>query len=129
MWVNMRKQKIIKIDNKEITVKELTVKDILAMADALEKGDLKAIVNTDLHRLTDLKIDDLKEMAPSEIRLVFEAAKEVNADFLSAARKVGLEKIVQETVASIAQNCCALVSGSLRQATPDASTTDGAPSK
>ena len=96
----MRKTKVIKIDDREITVRELRVKDIHSIvqtADRLEGDTLKAIEEY-LPMATDLTIADLEEMAPSELKLIWEAFKEVNADFLALAEAVGLGKAILETM-------------------------------
>lgn len=88
----MRKIKIRKIDDKEITVKELKVKDIreiLNIGETLGNDILK-----DIERLlpfaADIKPEDLGEMAPSEIKLLWEDFKEVNADFLAVVERLGI---------------------------------------
>jgi len=91
----MRKSKTVKIDEKEITVKELRVKDIrtvLEIAEHAEEDDLLKQAEALLPLVTDIKLDDIEEMAPSEIKILWEAFREVNADFLSVIGRLGIEE-------------------------------------
>lgn len=88
----MRKSKVIKIDDREITVNELTV----AQVTALMEGAGKKTSATTAELLmpnpipieavsvsTGISVDDLNgTMTPSELAMVWEAVAEVN-DFLS----------------------------------------------
>lgn len=96
----MRKTKSIKIDDLEITVKELRVKDIRQMLDSL--SDISGIEQALelLPMVTDLQAEKLEEMAPSELNQVWEAAKEVNAFFLSVVEKSGVVKILKSSILS-----------------------------
>ena len=116
----MRKIKTIKIDDREITVKELRIRDIMDLAEALDQGNLMETLKAELPRLTDFPADQLEELAPSEIRQILDAAKVVNADFLSGARAVGLGKVLEQAVASIGQTFGGLAAVSSRPGTPDA---------
>lgn len=92
----MRKSKTIKIDNREITVKELRVKDIrqiLEMPEA-QTDDPVELFNRFLPVVTDLKSEALEEMAPSELKIIWETFKEVNADFLEWAGRLGITKML-----------------------------------
>jgi len=78
----MPKTKTIKIDDHKITVKELRVKDIrqlIEKAEDLDKGfeHMKEI----LPLATDLSLEKLDNMAPSELKTLWDAFKEVNAVF------------------------------------------------
>ncbi len=90
----MRKIKIVKIDDKEITVKELRVKDIREILIAGEEAGENILA--DIERLlpyaSDIKPEELEEMAPSEIKLLWEDFKEVNADFLEVIERLGITK-------------------------------------
>lgn len=91
----MRKSKTVKIDDKEITVKELRVKDIrtlLEIAEKAEEDDFLKEVETLLPLVIDIKLNDIEEMAPSEIKILWEAFQEVNADFLSVIGRLGIKE-------------------------------------
>ena len=74
----MRQRKVVKIDDREITVKELTVQEILDILNDTESAgkdqvqDLKNLVEKHLVKATDASLDDFKGMAPSEIQQVFD---------------------------------------------------------
>lgn len=115
----MRKSKTIKIDDKEIVVKELRVKDVLDIFDAIGQegiGDLSNQIEIFLPKITSgLSVEDLKNMAPSEIMQVVNVAKEVNSDFLSLARQLGLDKIMKEFKEAAVKDFSGLLAGSLER--------------
>lgn len=92
----MRKSKVIKIDDREITVKELTVSQVSALMEgSAEKttattGELlvgSPIPIEAVSLATGLSVDELNgEMTPSELAEIWEAVAEVN-DFLSSMMK------------------------------------------
>lgn len=88
----MRKTKTIKIGDREITVKELRVKDIRQILETAENENddfLKQIEGL-LPLVTDLKLKDMEDMAPSELKVLWEAFREVNSDFLSLTERLGV---------------------------------------
>lgn len=92
----MRKSKTIKIDDREITVKELRVKDVrqlLEMSEANE-DDIMALIDKFLPIVTDIKSKDMEAMAPSELKILWETFKEVNADFLEMTERLGITKML-----------------------------------
>ena len=95
----MRKIKIIKIEGygKEITVRELRVKDILSLMDKGGGlgGDLLQILKEKWAEATDLTWDDAQTMAPSELKTVYDVFKEVNADFFLIAASLGLTSVLE----------------------------------
>ena len=115
----MRKSKTIKIDDKEIIVKELRVKDVLEIFDLVGQeglGDLANQIETFLPKITsDLSVEDLKKMAPSEIMQIVSAAKEVNSDFLSIASRLGLDRLMKEFKEAVVKDFSGLLAGSLER--------------
>ena len=126
----MRKRKTIKIDTREITVKELTVREILEILD--EAGvqetksedkskdglqDLKGLVEKHLAKATDATLEEFKNMAPSEIKEVFEAFREVNAVFFAAARQAGLGTFMGRIKAALIKDLSEICAVSLGQGT------------
>lgn len=88
----MRIEKTLAIGETEIAVRELTVADIRAWLKALEAQTAPDVLDVvlfedftlaDLTRMTDLTAADLETMAPSELRRVADACREVNADFFA----------------------------------------------
>ena len=87
----MRKHKTIKIDDREITVKELRVKDIRHLIDLAGRGLTGDNADQVLEMSINMKMADLDDMAPSEIKTIWDAVREVNADFLAGLDAVGLK--------------------------------------
>lgn len=124
----MRKSKTIKIDEKEIDIKELRVKDILEIFDMFGQegiGDLENQIQTFLPMFTkDISLEDLKSMAPSEINQIVDAAKEVNRNFLSIASRLGLGKLIKDFQEAIVADFSGLLAGSLKQVMSKSLNTD-----
>lgn len=92
----MRKQKTVKIDDREITVKELRVKDVRQLLEMSEvnEDDIMSLLDRFLPVVTDIKSEDLEAMAPSELKVLWETFKEVNADFLEVTGHLGIGKML-----------------------------------
>ena len=94
----MRKIKAIKIDDKEFTVKELTVQDVWNLKESGEGS-----TGSDIERLCalacpELNLDVAKTMAPSELKQIWEVFREVNADFLAAVAWFGVDQVLINTL-------------------------------
>ena len=124
----MRKSKTIKIDDKEITVKELDWKDIIGIFNAIGPGgivELAGHIRTFLPKLTqELSLEDLEKMAPSETMQIIDAVKEVNSNFLLIARFFSLDKIIKDLKEAILKDFSDLLADSLNTDTPTLSNTD-----
>lgn len=91
-----RKMKTFQIEGREgdVEVKELTVSEILKLMQ--HEGDdtsLKGFVDMVgefLPLATNLKMEQLKDMAPSDIKLVWEKFREVNETFFEVSQQVGM---------------------------------------
>ena len=96
----MRKTKTIKIDEQEITLKELRVKDIRKILEAAENENDDALkqIESLLPLVTDFKFEDLEGMAPSELQTLWEAFREVNAAFLSLTERLGIGEALKDFV-------------------------------
>jgi hypothetical protein len=90
----MRILKEIQVDGRRVMVKELTVSDIRAWLKDIETvGDggtelvdtllFDDVALSDIVRMTDLAADDIVVLAPSELRIIIDACREVNADFFA----------------------------------------------
>lgn len=93
----MRKIKIIKLDEREVTVKELRVKDIKAVF----SGESDKTLIDHLPLVTDLTAADIDELAPSELAVVWETVKEVNADFLDLMTRTGVMEKIEKAAMGI----------------------------
>ena len=101
----MRKSKKITINSKEITVKELSVKDILELTEGNNiKTDsgLMDIVNTILPKSLDgVGVEELREMYPSEIKEIYDVFKEVNEVFFAILASPTLQPVISALKAEI----------------------------
>ena len=87
----MRVIREIEVAGRKIRVRELTVGEIRAWLkdSGMVSGDLvdaalfEEFSLPDLQRMTDLSIEDVAGLAPSDLREVFKACEEVNPDFFS----------------------------------------------
>lgn len=93
----MRQEKAIEVSGRKVVVREITVAEMRAWLRSLDQADerqdgagLQDLVNlalfedvslSDICRMTDLKENDLDEMAPSEIGEVLAVCKEMNPSF------------------------------------------------
>lgn len=108
----MRQRKTIKLDDREVTVKELTVKEILDIgnriadqgtgtegegkSDNLSLDAIKGALDKHMGLAVEgVTVTDLMEMAPSEIDQIYQAFKEVNKVFFALAHQAGLQDLVR----------------------------------
>ena len=90
----MRKFKVVKIDDREITIHELRVKDIMSVADG-KTTDLLALIKELLPKATSLTLKEMQNMSPSELKLVYDAFKEVNETFFGLAASLKLTSLLE----------------------------------
>lgn len=92
----MRKTKIIKINDREITVKELTVDQIIKIMDSSDDPDINDIDMLFPDRLPSsalvmslgMKIKDLARYTPSEIESMLDAVEEINPTFAGLMQRL-----------------------------------------
>jgi hypothetical protein len=116
----MRKNKVFKIDDKEFTMKELRITDIIELGDVLKDFSLEGFVDRIaefLPRVTDIAFSDMVEMAPSELETVYETFKEVNASFFSIGKRLGMADLLAQIKKSMIADFSQAFSVSLKQAT------------
>jgi hypothetical protein len=89
--------------DKKFRAKELTVKQIRGIFefDQLPEGDdLDTIIQhfggTLLPLTTNLTIEELEDMRPSELKLIWEKVREVNAVFFDIANAAGIQKLAAQ---------------------------------
>lgn len=94
----MRKTTEFTIDNDKgtltVRLQELTVREVLDMAEQFGKGPLLQDVERLLPRMSNLTANDLMDMTPGEIETVWEKVKEVNAAFFKIAGALGFGKVL-----------------------------------
>ena len=108
----MRKTKKIKVDNKEITVKELTVRELLSFVEDSESVSLDTLGELLEVATEGLDMSTLKEMTPSEIKQVWDAFREVNSVFFDTAKALGMGEAVAEIKKSLVSDFSKLLASS-----------------
>lgn len=132
----MRKEKIVTIDDRKITVYELKAKHIRDLVQKLESlgndtapGALFAEIQELFPLATDLDPDGLWEMAPSEVQVLWDAFREVNAVFFGLLSRAGVSEALGAELRKLIQSALTEASASLSQeGTPSPGSTDGASS-
>lgn len=107
----MKKRKEIKLDDKEISIKELTIKDLIFLChrvgwfpdlpdvgidDLVDKYKDIPIHDLMLSFASDLTAKDVIVLAPSELKVIYDVFMEVNEVTFSTAKFFGLDKILGE---------------------------------
>lgn len=119
----MRQRKVVKIDEREITVKEMTIAEIMTViTDFTEMkstgiDDFKQQIDKILPMVSDISLEDILKLAPSEAKEIYDTVREVNAVFFDLAENIGLQKILGDLKSSIISDFSSLVVGSLKQVT------------
>ena len=101
----MRKSKQLEIEGhaKAFTINELTIEQIINFMQVDEDSDplgdlsvegIKTLAEKYLPEVSNVTLEDMRKMAPSEVMTLVEAFKEVNSDFLSVAQKLGLTEVL-----------------------------------
>jgi len=116
----MRNSKPIEIDDKKITVYELTVAEIIEIGNtkaikdrSTDLGDFKTILDNYLPKaLSGVTVDDLIKMAPSDLKKIYDIFREVNATFFDVARSVGLGELLSQLTEAIQKDFLKLLVGS-----------------
>ena len=107
----MRKRNVIKIDDKEITVKELTVKEIISIGNKLTSeskegfDSIKAVFGEHFAvGIEGISFPELWDLAPSELDQIYKAFKEVNHVFFQVARQAGLIEMIETIKEALKQD-------------------------
>lgn len=95
----MRKSATITINDKVITINELTVRQIIGLKDTASDNVMDA-VQTVLPLITDASPEFLLELTPSELHTLWDKVKEVNHTFFTV---IPLDKILAEYQAVMIQ--------------------------
>jgi len=128
----MRQRKVIKIDDREITVKEITVREIRSFWQDLETepaAGVDGIYNV-LTRFIPVAVDGitvegLDDLAPSEVQVLYDTFMEVNTVFFKAARLIeGEDPIIVGLRRALLPLLMIRFAGFFAAATPESGTTD-----
>lgn len=118
-----------------VTVHELTVGQIIDLMNeemSVDKAkssiDFRKFIENNIQKFTTLSFENMKGMAPSELKKVYLAFKEVNETFFEVAREAGLLGLLNELKIAMVEDFSRLLVGSLRQATVRLSSTMDTPS-
>lgn len=130
----MRRTKNVEIEGhaKSFIINELTVAQVMGLMqredlfDVEDKSieNIQRIANEMLPLFSNVTIEDLKKMAPSEIRTLWDAFKEVNSDFFDVARALGLTEVLETLRRAIMSDFSKLLVSLLSTATQGSSITD-----
>ena len=116
----MALKKVVTIEGKDITVRELLVEDVLALLEIGADLSLPSIVahlRQTLPRATDCTPEFMATLAPSDLAVLFDAFKEVNAVFFKAADSLGLPLILEQLKSTVPSLFAVQLSGLLSAAT------------
>lgn len=126
----MRGTKTLKLGDREVEVYELTFKEIKSLfeLDEAEGDSLDALLahfgGKLLPLVTNLSLDQLIELAPSEAKQLWDAAKEVNAVFFDIAAEMGAAEYLGQLKKAILADCLNFAVSSLSAGTSTSGTTD-----
>lgn len=121
----MRKSKKIKLDDKEIEVFELRVKDYVQVIDRVkEETNMTPAMFFDefkgiLPKCCTLTYEEMLEYAPSELEVIFGAFKECNESFFKLLGRMGLTNLPDVLSKAIEQDILSASTGSLPAATEE----------
>lgn len=117
----MRKTTTHTLNDRVITINELTMRQILEFKDVFSQTDLITGMQQLIGLLTDATPDFLLDLTPSELRGLYEKVKEVNADFFTV---VPLDELLagcrDMVIDTVRQGLSALYCGLLPQGTAPA---------
>jgi len=134
----MRVRKTIKIDKDEYVIRELSLRQIIDYFQELTNADKEEEETTDtlgffqkeIQALLDLalegdyKVEDLIDLAPSELKLLYDEFKEVNKVFFDTAAQIGVTEVMEEIRLTIQSEFSGLLVNSSKAAITRSLTTD-----
>ena len=133
----VRKTTTKTINGEEVIIKELLVEEILNFINSgtqqseasntieSEFDDIKGQIDQLLVvSVPGVKVEDLTKWAPSEIKKLYDAFKEVNDTFFVVAQRLGLNKLVSQVEQAIATEFSVLFANLPKLGTQTALSTD-----
>ena len=118
-----------------VTVKELTVSQVLSIFNKFAKPaeDARGLDDmlTEAKELFSMSIEglqweELKDFAPSELKMLYDKFREVNAVFFDVARSLGIEEALGEIIRALKSDFISIFAASSKEDTAMSSTTDTA---
>jgi len=128
----MRRTASVVIDGheKQFIINEITIQQIITFTQLgedpfkdLSLEGLKRMADKYLPQFSNVTLDDMQKMAPSEVMQLVDAFKEVNSDFLSVAQKMGLTDVLMNIKRAIMSDFSNLLVDLLKPDTEESSTT------
>lgn len=120
-----RLHKILEVDGPDgqplsVTVHELTVQQIIDLMNDDRLGvrqlaNFKSFLEGNIGKFTTMTMEQALRMAPSDLKRVYEAFREVNAVFFEVAREAGLTGLLLELKRAIIEDFSKLLVASLNQ--------------
>lgn len=107
----MKKRQIVKIDDKEISIKELTIKELIflchragwvsnlsdmgleKMSETYKDIPLQTLI---LSFASDLTIKDIIAFAPSELQVIYNEFVKINEVTFDTAKFLGIDKVLED---------------------------------
>lgn len=136
----MRVRKTIKIDKDEYVIRELTLREIIKYfqdlvntaekdKDKVDTPDTLNFMKDEIQVLLNLalegnyKVEDLMDLAPSELKLLYDEFKEVNKVFFDTAAQMGMAQAMGSVLHLIQSEFSALLVNSSKAAITRSSST------
>ena len=120
-----QRHKKITINDRKITVFELSVRQIRNIIEEMDSLDNEKVLEV-LEMCSDVTLEQIEEMAPSDIRQIWDAWSEVNADFLhlirQAMKRPPIQRAIDDFLSAILTDAFAVLPNA---GTPAAGNTDG----
>jgi len=114
-------------DNKKtVTVKELTVSQVLSVFNRFAKPEEEARGVEDMlaeakelfsMSIEGLQWEELKDFTPSELKMLYDKFREVNAVFFDVARSLGIEEALGEITRALRNDFISIFAASSKEAT------------
>lgn len=108
----MRITKTFEIEgyDESFTVNELRIKEILSLmsSESLEDISLEGMKSkfsdVFLPMCTNIKMEQIEEMTPSEVLVIWEKFREVNKSFFDMAQKMGLNSVIEKLKSAVIED-------------------------
>ena len=117
----MRNTAPVTIDDVKIIVRELTVREIINLTnDKTLLGGKGELTLTALREQADkylpqflegITVEQMIDMAPSDLEIIYDKFKEVNKTFFGAARTVGLDQLMEQLKLTLQREFLKLLAG------------------
>lgn len=118
----MRQRKTVKLDDKEYTIFELNMRQVWDLVNnETEAGgsDLQRIERFLGYACPDMDREQLLDLAPSELRALWDVFREVNADFLGVLAGLGIiDQLTAEVTGLVRDSITLSVPSSLPATAP-----------